>query len=192
MSYTFSATGLPPGLALVGNTVTGTPTAAGTYTVTFSVSDGVSSVSEVVDVTIAPADVPLPFWQLILQAESGCYAGESVSVRTTALAETGAVWGDSVFVVPTVALEAGAAWGDSVVDASNALLSAPYQECYTSGKSSYCVERGTYTWRSDTTPVNTGSEVTFIQCDGSTITLTAEYGGSLSTSGGTTDTGPCS
>ena len=39
-SQTWSATGLPPGLAVSGNTITGTPTTAGNYTVTVSVSNG--------------------------------------------------------------------------------------------------------------------------------------------------------
>ncbi|MFC7613217.1 S8 family serine peptidase [Actinokineospora soli] len=37
--YTWSATGLPPGLAVSGDRVTGTPTAAGTYTATVTATD---------------------------------------------------------------------------------------------------------------------------------------------------------
>jgi hypothetical protein len=44
-SQTWSATGLPPGLAVSGNTITGTPTAAGNYTVTVTVNNGTSSKS---------------------------------------------------------------------------------------------------------------------------------------------------
>jgi large repetitive protein len=44
-SQTWSATGLPPGLAVSGNTITGTPTTAGNYTVTVTVNNGTSSKS---------------------------------------------------------------------------------------------------------------------------------------------------
>jgi hypothetical protein len=44
-SQTWSATGLPPGLAVSGSTITGTPTAAGNYTVTVTVNNGTSSKS---------------------------------------------------------------------------------------------------------------------------------------------------
>jgi hypothetical protein len=44
-TQTWSATGLPPGLAVSGNTITGTPTAAGNYTVTVTVNNGTLSKS---------------------------------------------------------------------------------------------------------------------------------------------------
>jgi hypothetical protein len=44
-SQTWSASGLPPGLAVSGNTITGTPTAAGNYTVTVTVNNGTLSKS---------------------------------------------------------------------------------------------------------------------------------------------------
>jgi large repetitive protein len=44
-SRSWSATGLPPGLAVSGSTITGTPTAAGNYTVTVTVNNGTSSKS---------------------------------------------------------------------------------------------------------------------------------------------------
>jgi large repetitive protein len=44
-SQTWSATGLPPGLTVSGNTITGTPTTAGNYTVTVTVNNGTSSKS---------------------------------------------------------------------------------------------------------------------------------------------------
>lgn len=44
-SQAWSATGLPPGLAVSGSTITGTPTTAGNYTVTVTVNNGTSSKS---------------------------------------------------------------------------------------------------------------------------------------------------
>jgi hypothetical protein len=44
-SQTWSATGLPAGLAVSGSTITGTPTTAGNYTVTVSVNNGTSTKS---------------------------------------------------------------------------------------------------------------------------------------------------
>lgn len=44
-SFTYTATGLPSGLALTGNTITGTPTAAGLYTVTLLATDSVGTSS---------------------------------------------------------------------------------------------------------------------------------------------------
>ncbi len=58
--YTFSATGLPGGITLsTGGTLSGTPTAAGTFTVTVTVRDAVqASVTKPFPVIIAPAVVP--------------------------------------------------------------------------------------------------------------------------------------
>lgn len=44
-TQTWSATGLPPGLAVSGSTITGTPTTAGNYTVDITVNNGTSSKS---------------------------------------------------------------------------------------------------------------------------------------------------
>ncbi len=44
-NQSWSATGLPAGLAVSGSTITGTPTAAGNYTVTVTVNNGTSSKS---------------------------------------------------------------------------------------------------------------------------------------------------
>lgn len=52
----YSASNLPPGLALSGSTVSGTPTTAGAYDVTLSATDAAGTVvSAVVTVTVAPA-----------------------------------------------------------------------------------------------------------------------------------------
>ena len=54
--FTFTAAGLPAGLALTGNTVSGTPTAAGSFAVTLTARDaaGVQQAAAVT-LTIAPA-----------------------------------------------------------------------------------------------------------------------------------------
>lgn len=57
-AFTYSATGLPPGLALSGTTVSGTPTVAGTYPVTLTATDSsgaAASASLSVDIAPAPA-----------------------------------------------------------------------------------------------------------------------------------------
>jgi len=60
-SFTYSAAGLPPGLALSGRTVSGTPTAPGTYTVTLTATDSSSkAATSTVSMTIAPAPAPAP------------------------------------------------------------------------------------------------------------------------------------
>ena len=115
MSYTFSVAGLPPGLSLVGRQILGTPSAPGNYTVTVTVSDGVSSVSETVGVTIAAVPAPIPFWQLILSAESGCYSSDSALLQQPALiAESGSYWRDQVTTQTAVIASSGSYWRDQV------------------------------------------------------------------------------
>ena len=120
MSYTFTATGLPPGLSLVGSQILGTPSAAGNYTATLTVSDGVSSVSETVSITIAPAAVPVPFWQLILDADCGSYSLDSARAQLQTIVEAGSHSLDSAEIAPapsTVTATDGSYWLDSAVAA---------------------------------------------------------------------------
>lgn len=53
-NYTWSITGgaLPTGLSLTGNTISGTPTAQGTFNFTIQVNDGIGSVARGVSITI--------------------------------------------------------------------------------------------------------------------------------------------
>lgn len=57
-SFTYSASGLPAGLSLSGTTVSGTPTAAGTYDVTLTATDS-SGLASSATLTIAVADAPV-------------------------------------------------------------------------------------------------------------------------------------
>ena len=58
-SFTYSASGLPGGLALSGTTVSGTPSAAGTYPITLTATDsGGHSASATLDLVVADASVP--------------------------------------------------------------------------------------------------------------------------------------
>ena len=58
-SFTYAATGLPPGLALAGDVVTGTPTTAGTYDVTVTATDSAgASATSTTSVVVAPAPEP--------------------------------------------------------------------------------------------------------------------------------------
>lgn len=54
-SLTFAASGLPTGFSMNSGVITGTPTAIGTYTVDYSVSDGNTTVPKRVTFTVAPA-----------------------------------------------------------------------------------------------------------------------------------------
>ena len=114
MSYTFSASGLPPGLSLVSNRILGTPSTPGNYTAIVTVSDGVSSVSQTVSIAIAGAAVPIPFWQLILSADCASYSLDSARAQLQAFAEAGNYWRDSVATSPLVVAESGVYWLDSV------------------------------------------------------------------------------
>lgn len=115
MTYTFSAIGLPPGLSIVGNTVAGTPSTPGNYSVTFTVSDGVSSVSETASVSIGVVPVPLPFWQLLVEVDDVSYHRESANVQRAATVDDVSYWLESVFLSPGIGDDVITSTGDRVV-----------------------------------------------------------------------------
>lgn len=190
-TYTFSALGLPPGLSVVGNTIVGIPTAIGVYSVTISVTDSVTIDSEVCNITIAAAGVPIPFWQFTISVEDGSYWDEDASAQGNGAAEDGSYWSEIAFVIPTVETEDGIYWSETAIDASTILLSAMYRECYTSGKDIICINRGIFMWRGDTEPFDTGTQIEFTQCDDSIIILTRMFSGTLSQVGDVMDAGFC-
>ena len=60
-TLTYGATGLPAGLTLTGNTIAGTPTTAGTYSVAFTATDSLgtkASTSGSITVSNAPTNGP--------------------------------------------------------------------------------------------------------------------------------------
>jgi hypothetical protein len=116
-SATVSATGLPPGLSIVGSQILGNPSIPGNYSVTIAISDGRSSVSETVTIAIAPAAVPIPFWQLILSADDGSYSQGSARAQLQAFAGAGSYWRDSVVAVPLSLSASGSYSLDSAVAA---------------------------------------------------------------------------
>ncbi len=87
-ALTYGASGLPPGLTLAGSTgrISGTPTTAGTYQVTATVSDGSLSDSEPFTWTIDVPDSTAPTVRIAQPVSSGTYStmGSSVSISGTA------------------------------------------------------------------------------------------------------------
>ena len=58
LPQTYTATNLPPGLSLVGNQVTGTPTVSGTTVIALSASNLVGTADQALSLDIAPAVIP--------------------------------------------------------------------------------------------------------------------------------------
>jgi hypothetical protein len=79
LPISYSATGLPAGLTLMASTgfITGTPTAAGTYAVTATVSDGVLTASQTFTWTITPGtavDTTAPVVTITAPTTAATYA----------------------------------------------------------------------------------------------------------------------
>ena len=60
-ALTFSVTGLPPGLTLTGNTISGTPTSIGTFPLVITVTDTTNSTSTSGSTNLVVADSPMVF-----------------------------------------------------------------------------------------------------------------------------------
>jgi subtilisin family serine protease len=85
--WSITSGSLPAGLTLLGGVISGTPTTSGTFSATISVTDGATTLSKVVTITIAsPPPAPL----------SGTFNLSSPSNRTTNLTNTPTLsWGSS-------------------------------------------------------------------------------------------------
>lgn len=115
MSYVYRASGLPPGLALVGDQILGTPSTPGNYSVTITVfDDGGASVSETVSVTIGAVPVPVPFWQLLVELNDVAYNRESFYVQRAATVDDVAYWRESFSLIPKVTVDDVFYWRDEV------------------------------------------------------------------------------
>jgi hypothetical protein len=82
LAVTYSATGLPPGLSVGSTTgfISGTPTTAGTYSVTATVSDGVLTASQTFTWTIAAGDTTAPTISITTPTTSTTYTTSSAIV----------------------------------------------------------------------------------------------------------------
>jgi hypothetical protein len=80
LAVTYSATGLPPGLSVGSTTgfISGTPTTAGTYSVTATVSDGVLTASQPITWTVAAGDTTAPTISITTPTTSTTYTTSSL------------------------------------------------------------------------------------------------------------------
>jgi hypothetical protein len=89
MTLTYSATGLPTGLSMTASTglITGTPTSAGVFTVTASVSDGVLTTSRSFTWTIvAPGDTTAPVVAITGPTTASTFAASAATLSLTGTA----------------------------------------------------------------------------------------------------------
>ena len=83
LAVTYSATGLPPGLS-VGTTtgfISGTPTTAGNYSVTATVSDGVLTASQTFGWNVAAGDTIAPAVSIATPTTSSTYSTSSATLN---------------------------------------------------------------------------------------------------------------
>ncbi|MEO0852944.1 MAG: hypothetical protein AAFY15_05505, partial [Cyanobacteria bacterium J06648_11] len=66
LPYTFSAAGLPPGSVLEGDLLTLRSGAAGSFSITITVEDGLTSSDQTINLTVAPAPEPQPVYSLAI------------------------------------------------------------------------------------------------------------------------------
>jgi len=129
---TYSAIGLPPGLAIAASTglISGTPTAAGTYTVTATASDGALTASRSFTWTVAGGDSTPPVVTITGPTAANTYVSGSASVTLSGGATdntgvtqvtwvnsrggSGTASGTSVWTIAGIALQAG----DNVITVS--------------------------------------------------------------------------
>ncbi len=119
--YTFTATGLPAGLAVSGASITGTPTQAGTFTVAITATDSTT---------------PTPIASLATQLSLAIGAGGKLGQTITFTQPTGVVFKAGA----TVALKATASSGLAVAFASTTPAA-----CTVAGTTATIVKAGTCT-----------------------------------------------
>ena len=85
---TYSATGLPPGLSVMASTgyISGTPTTAGTYTVTARVSDGALTASQTFTWTISAPDTTSPVVTITGPTSAATYATSTATMSLSGTA----------------------------------------------------------------------------------------------------------
>ena len=88
LAVTYSATGLPPGLTLGSSTgfISGTPTTAGNYSVTATVSDSVLTASQTFSWSVAAGDSIAPTISVTAPTTSTTYATSSATLNVSGTA----------------------------------------------------------------------------------------------------------
>jgi len=88
LAVTYSATGLPPGLTLGSSTgfISGTPTTAGNYSVTATVSDSVLTASQTFSWNVAAGDTTAPTISITAPTTSTTYATSSATLNVSGTA----------------------------------------------------------------------------------------------------------
>jgi Putative Ig domain/Glucodextranase, domain B len=88
LAVTYSATGLPPGLTLGSSTgfISGTPTTAGPYSVTATVSDSVLTASQTFSWTVGAGDTTAPTISITAPTSSATYATSSTPLTVSGTA----------------------------------------------------------------------------------------------------------
>ena len=102
LAVTYSATGLPSGLTLGSTTgfVSGTPTTAGTYSVTATVSDGVLTASQTFSWTVAAGDTTAPVVSITTPTSVATYTASTTPLTvggtaSDAVGVTQVTWANS-------------------------------------------------------------------------------------------------
>ena len=173
-NITWSASGLPDGLTLNSDgTITGTPTAEGTSTVTVKAENSAGSTSKDYTLNIKPATVPVTGLELNKNSLTLQEKGSdtlTVTVKPADATNQDVTWESSNTSIATVS-EDGTV---TAISAGNATITAT--AAASSGVSATCtvtVTPSTYSISADTTALNFGSVYTgYTQPTAKTVTIT--------------------